>query len=677
MGKSRFTLTGDEFEEDDLGKIKKSRFLLDETRKKKYLPILIVSSIALVAILVVVLITRFIYKKPELFKPSRSKTGENTIYSDDLRKAVPETGTQNIHLTRGKESYFKGYINDAITEFNEVVESDAPDEEKAIALTYIGIIHDDRGEYNKAIEYYSRALRYDRRNPVIYRNMSLAYRHKREYQKADESISKALSIDPKNVKNILLFGNILFEQEKYKEAKSQYEEALKLSPDNSSALYNMAITLLRLGDEVSAIEYLKRVSAVDKLGKIAHLSYSKLGIIFTQHRDYELAEKYLKLAISVNPNDAIDRYNLGLLYLKQNKNREALEEFLKSEELGKEDGKILENLGEAYSSLKEYDKSLEVFKKMLDINKRNVKVLSRIAEIYYDKGDLEKAYEFYERITFIEPATENARIAYLNMGNILDDAQRSDEAIDAYKRALAISPKDDAVYYNLGIAYKHNGKPELALESWRKAHDLNQDSPRPLMAIADYYYESKHYDFAMDEYQKILRRWPDIQEGHFNLATVYYKKNLLDYSVEEYKRVIEINGNNELARKSYINLGVLFSKREKSEEGLEKGFEHIQKALLLKPGDAEALLALGTLYFKKRMYDRAIDTYYQVLKATADSKLIAETYSRIGSCYYEQKMYRKAVQAFARAVEEDPTNEEIRMNRKVAMQAYEEELGKD
>ncbi len=677
MGKSRFTLAGDEFEEDDAGKIKKNRFFLSGSRKRIYLPILIVSSIAVAAIVIVVLITRFIYKSPELFKPSPSKTGENTIYSDDLRKTMPETGTQNIHLVRGKESYSKGYLSDAITEFNEVVESDAPDEEKAIALTYIGIIYDDRGEYNKAIEYYRRALPYDRRNPLIYRNMSLAYRHQKDYQKADEIISKALSMDPKNVKNIMLFGNILFEQGKYKEAKSQYEEALKINPDNSSALYNMAIALLRLGDEVSAVEYLKRVGTVDKLGNITHLSYSKLGVIFTRHRDYELAEKYLKLAISVNPNDAIDRYNLGLLYLKQNKNREALEEFLKSEELGKEDAQILENLGDAYSSIKEYEKSLDAFNKLLNINKRNVRVLSRIAEIYYDKGDLGKAYELYERVTFLEPATENARIAYLNMGNIMDDAQRFDEAIAAYKRALAISPKDDALLYNLGIAYEHSRKPELALESWRKAYDLNPKNPRPLIAIADYYYKNNHYDFAMDEYQKILRKWPNIQEGHFNLAAVYYKKNLLDYAIEEYKRVIEIDGKNELARKAYINLGILFSKREKGEEGQEKGLVHIQRALLLKPGDAEALLALGTIYYKKRMYDRAIDTYYQVLKATRESKLIAETYGKIGSCYYEQKMYRKAVQAYARAVEEDPTNEEIRMNRKVAMQAYEEEIGRD
>ena len=672
MGKSRFTLSGDEYDEDDVGTIQRGRFTLSGLSRKKYLPIAIVAAVALVAILIILLVTGYLYEKPEIYQ-SKDDSGKDAIYSEDLRKTFPETGSKNIHLMRGKESYFKGYLNDAITEFTEVVESDSDDREKAIALTYIGIIHDDRGEYDMAIEYYRRALRYDRRNSLIYRNMSLAYRHKKEFQKADEVISTALSLEPKNVKNILLSGNILFEQGKYEEAKSRYEEALGINPDNSSALYNMGITLLRLGDEVAAIEYLKRSASVDKIGAIAHLSYSKLGVIFTRHRDYELAEKYLKLAVSVRPGDPIDRYNLGIVYLKLNRHEEALAELIKAEELGKDDAEVLENLGEAYSSLKQYDRSIDVYNRLLAVNKRNVRVLSRIAELYYDKGDLDRAYESYERITFLEPATENARIAYLNMGNILDDAQRFGEAVDQYKRALAINPKDDAVYYNLGIAYKHLGQPERALESWRKANELKPDNPQPLLAIADYYNENKYYENAMEEYQAILRRWPNLQDAHFNLATIYYKKNLMDYARESFQRVIEIDEKNEFGRKALINLGILSSKKG-SEEGLEKGFQNIQKALLLKPGDPEALLAMGTLYYKRKMYENAIDTYYQVLQATNDSKLIAEAYSNIGNCHYEQKMYKKAVQAYTRAIEEDPTNEEIRMNRKVAVQAYEEQL---
>jgi tetratricopeptide (TPR) repeat protein len=268
-------------------------------------------------------------------------------------------------------------------------------------------------------------------------------------------------------------------------------------------------------------------------------------------------------------------------------------------------------------------------------------------------------------------------VAYLNMGNILDDAQRFNESIDAYQKALAISPKDDAALYNLGIAYKHAGKPELAVDSWKKASALNPDTPQPLLALADFYYERNYYDLAMDEYQRILRRWPNIQEGHFNLATIYYKKNLNEYAIEEYKRVIEINDKNDFARKAYINLGILTSKSGKGgEETMQNAAGYVQKALMLKPGDADSLFSLGILYSKKEMYDKAIDTFYQAMRATRDSKLIAEAHNNIGKCHFKKGQYKKALQSFTRGIEEDPTNEELRMNRKTAMQAYEEELAR-
>jgi tetratricopeptide (TPR) repeat protein len=74
------------------------------------------------------------------------------------------------------------------------------------------------------------------------------------------------------------------------------------------------------------------------------------------------------------------------------------------------------------------------------------------------------------------------------------------------------------------------------------------------------------------------------------------------------------------------------------------------------------------------MTDRAIDTFYQVIKNTTDSALLAQAYNNIGKTYYKKKEYRKALQSFTRALEETPSSEEIRMNRKAAEQAYENEL---
>ncbi|HON77863.1 MAG TPA: tetratricopeptide repeat protein [Spirochaetota bacterium] len=641
------------------------------TLANKKVPVFIATGLAFLAIVGVIAVTKYL-DRPRSFSPTGRD--EQIIIGSD-RRALPDSISENIHLLRGKESYNRGYYTDAIAEFKEVVESDATDADKSTALTYIGIIHDEQGKYDRAVEYYTRALRYNDRNPVTYRNMALSYRHMNRYDKAEESIEKALRIDPRNVDNRILSGNLMFDQKKYRLAKAEYQEALKVQPENPSALYNLSMALGKEGDTVSSMEYLKRAAEADGIGKVAHRANSKLGVMFTQMGDYDIAEKYLKRAIAVNPKDPVDRYNLGIVNLKQNEKEKALQQFIKAEELGKEDSKIMENLGEAYLSLKEYDKSLNAYNKLLDVNRRDVRVLSRIAEIFYEKGDLDSAHQYYKKITEAQPGSEHARIAYVNIGTIMDDAQRYGDAVNAYEKALAISPKDDMVLYNLGITYRKSGKPEKAIEVWKKAVELNPREPKPLMAIADYYYRNNYLDMASDEYQKILRRWPDLQEAHFNLGAIYYKRNLVDYAIGEYKKVIELNERNEFGRKAMVNLGLLSTKKgPETEESLRTALGYVQKAIMQKPNDADALFALGVIYYRKEMMEQAIDTFYQVVRATRDVKRIADAYNNIGMAYYKKKDYKRALRAFTRGVEEDPGNEEIRINRSTAMQAYEAEL---
>ncbi len=678
--KNRLTLSGDEGpgpgQEEGLRRNRISSIEPEERSGgapapffRKRSSLVISAALAAVVIAGIFLVTKFT-GRPGSFL---GREGDS-IYHDGEKRLVPETESDNIHLRRGKESYYKGYHNDAVAEFKEVVESGAPDAEKAAALTFIGIIHDEKGKTDEAIEFYRRALKFNSSDPIIYRNLSIAHRNKKDYPAAQEAIERAISLDPGNTKNRVLFGNILFEQRKYDDARRLYQDALSRDPENASALYNLGISLLRSGDRVSAMEYLKKAGDADKLGKVAHMSYSKLGSLYSTMQDYDTAEKYLKMAVSVDPTDPVDRYNLGLVHLKRNDKEKALGEFLKAHELAKNDAKVLEGLGEAYFALREYDKSLEAYNRLAGAGNRDARLLSRIAEIYYEKGELDSAYDYYKKITAMEPASENARIAYINMGNIMDDARRYEEAIESYKKALIISPKDDSALYNLGIAYKHAGRPELAIEVWKKAAELNPESPRPHMAIADYYYEKQHLDLAMEEYQKILRRWPNIQDAHFNLGAVYYKKNLVDYAIGEYKKVLEIQGNNDLARKAYVNLAILTSKGAGGVKSFDEPLSYAQKALLMKPGDPEALYSLGLIYYRGEMIEKAIDTLYQVVRASRDGRRVADAYNYIGMSYYKKGSFRKALQAFNRGVEEDPSNEELRVNRQTASEAYERSL---
>lgn len=641
----------------------------DRTSLKRNLFIL--ASIAAVSAVIILLVTKVLYKQPSGFL-SETKTEGGQIFEGVTKQAGLDSA--NIHIIKGKASYAKGYYADATTEFNEALESESSDKDKAIALIYLGMISDDKSDFKKAVEYYLKALKYDNSNPIIYRNISLAYRKLKDYDKAIEYAKESLSRDGDNPDSHILIGNIYFEMARYKDAIQRYEVALKFAPDNAALLYNMGAALMKTGDQFSAAEYFKKAASSDKIGEIAHRAYSKLGVLFTEMGSFDLAEKYLKQAVSVRPNDPVNRYNLGIAYLRQKKNELAIEEFIKAEEFGAKDALMLENLGDAYSALKDYDRSISAFQRLLDVNSRNVRILSRVAEIYYEKGELDKALAAFGKVTMIEPATENARIAYLNMGNILDDAGRFDEAIEAYNKALAINPKDSDAYYNLGLAYKHADKPELAVQSWKKGSDLNRDDPKNLIAVADFYYEKNMFDLAEREYETAIARWPNIQEPHFKISSIYYKREKYEFALKGFKKAAEIDPKSDYSRRAFINIGMILSKIKTDEDSLTEAVNYIQKSLMLKSNDSEALFALGIIYYRKDMHDRAIESFLQCVRTSKDSSLTAEAYNNIGKCHYKRREYKRALQNFSRAVEENPSKEEFRINRKTASEAYEAQI---
>ena len=642
--------------------------------------IIIASSIAVLGI-AAILVMIYINKKPSSLLPRTGDTAREVMPFDEsgagLSGAGSTVGEDNIHIKRGRESYERGYYNDAATEFKEVVESDAPNAVKAVALSYLGLIEDKRGNLDAAVDYLKRALMYERGNPVIYQRMALVLRHKKDFEGAVDYASKARGMNMQDPDPLILLGNIYFETGNYDGAIRMYQDALKIVPENARLLYNMASALYKKGDDFTAAEYYKRAAGIDRIGEVALKSYIRLGVIYIAQGVYDRAEEFLRQALAIRPNDATAHYNLGIAYLRQNKNEEALQELSRAEEAGGTDTAMLERLGDAYFSINNLDRSMTVYQRILALSDRNVRILSRIGEIYYKMGDLERAYDAYSKITRMEPATENARAAYLNMGNILDDEKRYNEAIEAYQKALAISPKDDSAYFNLGVAYRHAGRAEEAVRSWKKAAALNTGSPSPLLAIADMYYESGIYDQAELAYSDVIARWPNLAEPHFKMGSIYNKRNQTEYALNAFRRVVQLDNKSDLARRAYINIALISTRTRQDEDTLESAENSVQKALLIAPGDAQGLLALGTIYARREMNDKAIDTFYQAVKATDDPKITAEAYNNIGKSYYKKKDYRKALQAFSRGVEEDPENPEIRINRKTASQAYEAELARE
>ncbi len=630
-----------------------------------------------IALLIILITVNLLYKKPKNFIETTKNELINKIISPKLEKGNEQSlrPTPNAILQKAIDDYLKGYAANAITGFNSIVESDASHEDKAQALLYLGIISEERGNNQEAIDFFSRGLKYNNSNHLLYLHRAKTFRKMKDFESAIISAEKSRAIK-KSSDAATILGNIYFEKGDFDRALKYYGEILEKEKNNATILYNTAMALFKKGDRFAAMEYLKRAASGDKFGDIAFKANSRLGSELLGSNMLEQAEHYFKKAIELKSQSPTVRYNLALLYLRKGNKEAAIQELQKAEKAGNENQKLLEGIGEAYSSLGDYDRSIGVYEKILQGNRQNIAILARLGELYYKQGKLENALNSFKKITQIDPASENARVSFLNMGNIFDDLGRFNNAIKAYESALAIKPMDDQTYYNMGIAYRNAEKPELAISSWKKSLELNPKNLKARLSMGDFYFSKGHRDMAEKTYQDIIQTWDDNEEALFKLGTIYQKENNYRDAENAYRRVIALNRKSDFTKNAYVNLAMILAGQSKTGSDENSSMHLIQKALLLSPGDSDALLALGIVYAKNQRDEKAIETFYQVIKSTRDSKKIGESYNNIGKSYYRLKKYTKAIEAFTRGLEASPANEEMRMNRKAAVQAYEKKLAR-
>jgi cytochrome c-type biogenesis protein CcmH/NrfG len=63
--------------------------------------------------------------------------------------------------------------------------------------------------------------------------------------------------------------------------------------------------------------------------------------------------------------------------------------------------------------------------------------------------------------------------AWIQLGNMMMDASRFSEAVDAYAKALELDPKNVDVRVDMGTCLRNSGKPDLAIKEYKRAIEIN------------------------------------------------------------------------------------------------------------------------------------------------------------------------------------------------------------
>ncbi|KAJ5067860.1 tpr repeat containing protein [Anaeramoeba ignava] len=152
-----------------------------------------------------------------------------SLYLQGLYKEAEETFTKGL-----KESPNSKMLQENLKELEEFQKKHF-DKEKSEEAKKKGNEFFNDGNFEKALEFYTEAIKMDPENPILFSNRAAAYTKLSLFDYGLRDCNKSIQIDPKFVKSYTRKGTILNLKGEKEEAKGMFEFVLKLDPENGFA----------------------------------------------------------------------------------------------------------------------------------------------------------------------------------------------------------------------------------------------------------------------------------------------------------------------------------------------------------------------------------------------------------------------------------------------------------
>ena len=326
--------------------------------------------------------------------------------------------------------------------------------------TYLGIISNNKGDYQKSLEYHQKALKYHiEQNHLYYYDDDIGgtythigsnYQQLGNNQLALEYFTKAIEIQKSPNKIAYTYNQIAMihrDNSDYKQALEYFQKALnidenilklhKYNPSLATAYNNIGEIYIKLGDDKNALENLEHALNIRLKGTVStHTDlaaiYNNLNCIYMRNKSFDKALEVLEKALEIDteawpenhPSLAVTHNNISQVYNKKGDltkaiyhQETAIRIMLKSN--AKDNAAQLAsyqyNLGCLQFELGNYTKAFEILEKTLKIQleylPKDHENLSNtylaLSRVYEKDGNIPKAFEYLEK------SVENASISLL------------------------------------------------------------------------------------------------------------------------------------------------------------------------------------------------------------------------------------------------------------------------
>ncbi len=146
---------------------------------------------------------------------------------------------------------------------------------------------------------------------------------------------------------------------------------------------------------------------------------------------------------------------------------------------------------------------------VLHFRPKHFDALFLLGVIAAQRGDFRNAVNILGEAIAAEPSHPNRATVYNNIGIAFTGLRMWPDAIESYKKAIAIAPDNAEIYFNLGNAWRHLGNNANAVENYDKAVLYNPAHFEAYYNRAMALRDLQHYEAAIESCQKAIALNPN------------------------------------------------------------------------------------------------------------------------------------------------------------------------
>lgn len=246
-----------------------------------------------------------------------------------------------------------------------------------------------------------------------------------------------------NVDVLIEKGRLAIKQKSYHEAVTVLKQAVAASSESAEAHLELARALALAQDEKqSLLEYLQSItlggtSSIDLVVR----ARTEMAEMFMRQHNWDEAGGQLKQLLELKPQDLTVRGNYAICMEQLGLTDAAIEQFKIILKADPKSQVCHYNLAGALLAKRDFQQAAKEFQSVLSLNPKSSMAYTGLARCYLEMNDPKSATALASRA--VDLWSEN-HWAHIALGDALSRSGHKGDAIESYRRAIQINPKDPA-----------------------------------------------------------------------------------------------------------------------------------------------------------------------------------------------------------------------------------------